>query len=763
MAVLADARKREKIGESNRLEQGKSKMKSCKGRAKAHLGRWRKRALLAAAALFLAILAGNIWTIYYDLNDDSLMAEILSGSYTGTPALRNIQSYYPLTVIMGGLYRLGRTLDGLLPGQISAADAGFWSEIDWYGGFLLLLQYGCLALIAGRLLERLQHVRKRIAGLGLLLLAAAGLLVYHYIYLQYSVTVGILGATAAFLFLTMEVENGKSFVRRKDLLLPILLVLVGFLLRSEMMLFVGPFVALAFLVRMTQLCRGDAGHKEFDVRNFLQCSVLTLALTLGGMGICVLGNQLGYHSKEWKSFQELFDARTNLYDFQKLPTYEENTEFYESIGLDSAKAQLITNYNYGLEKTIDAKALQCIADYAGEKAAAQESSGTRLRNAIWDYRTAMQGGGEYAGEPYPLMAAVLYTAALAAAMCCGMQNRVVRRNNTTGKAAGEISGARDSSSVSKIPCEKESAAVCGMSDEWCGKTVNGRLHCAGSILLIVALFLLRSALFLYLYYNHRPVVRLTHSIYLCEAVFLLWITGRAVLQLWEGENLLEMNHGEKNLKEKSLQKECLRKEYLRKECLQKERFQKKHLSENHFRKGVPLQRGIFKAAACVIALAAAGGLFCGCVWQVKETAAEQQRREEVNEPYQELQSYVREHAENIYLLDVYSTVDFSDRLGEAGTVPTNMDLLGGWACKSPLELSKLSSLGVNISEVTGEDGTGTAGILEAQGNVYAAAEIGADMTWLVNYYQSIGESVAVEAVDFIGESWVIYSVTKMSE
>ncbi len=166
-----------------------------------------------------------------------------------------------------------------------------------------------------------------------------------------------------------------------------------------------------------------------------------------------------------------------------------------------------------------------------------------------------------------------------------------------------------------------------------------------------------------------------------------------------------------------------------------------------------------RVAACVVTLAAAGALLYGSIWQVREIQNEQQRRLTVNEPYEQLQSYVREHAENVYLLDVYSTVDFSDRVGKAFAVPTNMDLLGGWACKSPLELDKLKSLGIDPAKVRGEKGIGVAQILEMQDNVYVAAEAEADLKWLVNYYEAIGEEVRVEACDTIGESWVIYAVT----
>ena len=67
--------------------------------------------LLSVFALAAALLLGRIFPYYYDLNDDALMAQILAGSYTGEPELRNIQSYFPLTAVLGGLYRANRSVD----------------------------------------------------------------------------------------------------------------------------------------------------------------------------------------------------------------------------------------------------------------------------------------------------------------------------------------------------------------------------------------------------------------------------------------------------------------------------------------------------------------------------------------------------------------------------------------------------------------------------------------------------------------------------
>ena len=60
---------------------------------------------------------------YYDLNDDVLMKEILSGNYTGVPEGHNIQMLWLISAAISLLYRIVRIA-------------------PWYGVFLHLSVWG---------------------------------------------------------------------------------------------------------------------------------------------------------------------------------------------------------------------------------------------------------------------------------------------------------------------------------------------------------------------------------------------------------------------------------------------------------------------------------------------------------------------------------------------------------------------------------------------------------------------------------------------
>ena len=82
--------------------------------------------------LFLGI--GMAWDYYFDLNDDVLIRDILSGVYTGESEALTAQLLWPLSALLAGLYRV-------LPG------------VPVFGAFLWLCQAGSIFLILKRSLD----------------------------------------------------------------------------------------------------------------------------------------------------------------------------------------------------------------------------------------------------------------------------------------------------------------------------------------------------------------------------------------------------------------------------------------------------------------------------------------------------------------------------------------------------------------------------------------------------------------------------------
>lgn len=324
-----------------------------------------------AFTVLSALLLAVRFDFYYDLNDDTMMKDILSGAYTGTPNGFCIQMLYPLGWCIALLYKA-------IP------------AVSWYGLFLCLCQFGVFFFIAVRLLSLMRRTGTQIAALMVEAVLAFGLFLRQFVIIQYSVTAGICMAGAVFLFLTAPRTDKPSVFFRRNLL-PLMLVVLSFMIRTEVCFMLLPFLLLA---GMAKWC----GEKQFfTVANFRKYLTLIAAAVLCMAAVYSL-DLLAYSGSEWSSFRSFFDARTKLYDFYGLPEYEEHRDFYESIGLSRESYALLENYNFALDESIDTWRLEAIVAYQEQLAGRGNElkntfgfiSKKSLREALWQYRNQLQ-------------------------------------------------------------------------------------------------------------------------------------------------------------------------------------------------------------------------------------------------------------------------------------------------------------------------------------------------------------------------------------
>jgi len=295
-------------------------------------------AVIICSGLFVFI--GSVFGFYYDLNDDVLMADILSGAYTGTPDAHNIQMMYPIAWLIKQLYV-------------------FYPQFKWMGIVEIGLMWLCAVCIMARtqtlLQNNIENAVKRVLFIGGMYIAyivfALGICLWELVMVQYTVVSGLLTATAAFLIYTdQENEVGSRLV-------PIILAIVAFNIRSEMFLLLCPFLATVGFCRWI-----SEGFDKKTNKRYL----LSIGLVLAGMALTVGINAYAYRSEEWKEFNRLFDARTEVYDFTGIPDYDENKAFYDSQHTLREDYDRLVDYNYVLSGRVNASLLEKIAEYAGE-------------------------------------------------------------------------------------------------------------------------------------------------------------------------------------------------------------------------------------------------------------------------------------------------------------------------------------------------------------------------------------------------------------
>lgn len=387
-------------------------------------------AVLGASAL----LMGFFFDFYYDINDDTMMRDIMSGVYSGAPDGHNMQTLYPLGAFIALCYRL-------------------YGSFPWYGAFLLLCQFGCFFLAGVRLCTLAdifyshggaEHMgvsrraslaedrTKKFSGqaarawagklLCLLVLAVMqwGIFLTHMVNTQYTITCGMLVGTAVFLFLAMPERavlgkaagslSVKAFLRGS--LPALLLFLLAFQLRSEMALLTLPFLGLAGLFCWWEDRPVLSGK---TVRKYGGLVLLLFA----GIGISLAADSLAYGG-EWKAFRQFFDDRTTIYDFYPEVLSEGIfDEDLEKMGVSEGARLLLANYNFGLDGNIDGQMLSDVAAYARENIGGAKDWGAVFKEKLSLYRYRSFHGED---APYNLLVFLGYGANIIAAVILWRRN-----------------------------------------------------------------------------------------------------------------------------------------------------------------------------------------------------------------------------------------------------------------------------------------------------------------------------------------------------
>lgn len=214
------------------------------------------------------------------------------------------------------------------------------------------------------------------------------------------------------------------------------------------------------------------------------------------------------------------------------------------------------------------------------------------------------------------------------------------------------------------------------------------------------LFFVRSGLWLYILWGERDPVRITHSLYLMEFAIL-------AAMAFEQQRQIENRKSKKIL-------------------------------------------GVFSVA----------GLFFFVLTtlpaNVRLVSEQQRYREEVNAPYKELYAYLsgQENADKFYFIDVYSSVSYSEKMFEnVDNSLDNYDIMGGWACKSPLWEKKLAVFGIGSMEQA----------LREREDVFFVRKTSEDMEWLSVYYEEHGTPIETRLIETIAGEFEIYAVSAEAE
>ena len=304
--------------------------------------------LIITLAIFM--IAFIKYDLYYELNDDTTIRNILSGVYSGTQSSLNNQMLYPISIALTFLYKIA-------------------AGIEWFDIMLIASHFICLYLLLKTLLSTFNKKTIKCISVVMYVLFVVTFLLENIVLATYTVTSGMLAVTAIFVF----IADKKSQMIKK-VTVCVLLAVISCCIRSEMLLMMLPFICLAGLY-----CWSVEDH-IFTKENITKYigTVFTLLVCLG---IVFVVDNLAYSEDGWQEYRRFFDARTTVYDYTGIPDFDDNQVFYEN-NISYEEYLLFTSYNYILDEDINADMMEDMAEYAK---GIQDNTISRIKLAVYNY------------------------------------------------------------------------------------------------------------------------------------------------------------------------------------------------------------------------------------------------------------------------------------------------------------------------------------------------------------------------------------------
>ena len=261
--------------------------------------------ILSAVLLFIIY---NFIPIVYSTNDDRMIAEIVSGQFTGKPEAYGIQMTYGFTWFLSVLYKIA-------------------GSFNWYGIALI----GAQIVSFGAILYRLQSFTEKWFQKIVMVLLAVGafLAVWMKVYVQltYTTPAAFVGLAAIFWYATSKTDW-------KNILMTGILANIAFSIRPNIFYMLIPATGLVYLWKLI-------GKKDLK-KLTIGAPFVILAVT----AVLFAVNAGAYAKTGWKEFYDFFDVRTNVYDYYDLLPYNEYQELYEPYGISEEEFNMMRVYNY---------------------------------------------------------------------------------------------------------------------------------------------------------------------------------------------------------------------------------------------------------------------------------------------------------------------------------------------------------------------------------------------------------------------------------
>lgn len=337
----------------------------------------RTGAALAASVLLASLvgfLAYRSFGFIYAIADDVVMRDIASGAFTGTPDGHLIFVRYAIGFLLSRLY--------------------LWnSHIDWYGFFMTGAIFLALAAVLYRGFSAEKSLRwKAIYGL-ITLGVTMTALIFHAAQFEWTVSAAALAAAALYLYLSA----GRKETSLPDGIWILVLLLLAYGIRTDVFFMVLPGFALGFLWKTFQ--REKTG-KNWKIK---KRELILPILVFAGIGLLAGTEKLAYRGEDWAEFQRFQNARSEVYDYYGVPSYEANPTFFEeTLGIGSEEVRALRHYALYLVDDLNADKMEALSTEAKRQADVSQGRLEKVKAAV-----KLAAGQFFSGEYFSISLSAL--------------------------------------------------------------------------------------------------------------------------------------------------------------------------------------------------------------------------------------------------------------------------------------------------------------------------------------------------------------------
>ena len=301
--------------------------------------KWKRSEILLAVLLNLIVL-GIVFFIfdpYFETNDDSTMAWISEGGTSG---------YSDRLVYINILY-----------GKLIKALNMWFSGIRWYSVVFFVIMFWAFTTITYIFLK----VWKKRSGILFSLVFLSVFAYYTYVSVQFSRVAGLASA-AGILLVFFALDKGTEH-KAVMIIAGVILALIGSMIRFNVFLMVCAVMCGLGLWKMAEFYR-HGGWKALK-KIFPYIGVMAF-LGVGSLGLEMYDTYSYNAYPEWKNYKEYDNLRSEIIDYG-FPSYYENSETYDSLGLNGEDVWFYQNWNFADPEKFNIESMEKILELRPEK------------------------------------------------------------------------------------------------------------------------------------------------------------------------------------------------------------------------------------------------------------------------------------------------------------------------------------------------------------------------------------------------------------